>query len=304
MTLLELAEQFPDDQAARDWFERLRWDGQRQCGHCQSENTKAVPKEKPMPYWCSDCKKYFSVRTGTPMAASNLPLKKWAWAFYLMTVHPKGVSSIQMAKHLGVSQKTAWFLMHKVRECWDLPTEPAEGPVEVDETYVGGLNKNRHGKKKLWNANGTVGKTHVIGLRDSATGKVRAKVIHTPNQETLSGFVNANVGPEALVYTDEHSGYDWVTNPHEVVKHSQKEYVRGDIHTNSIESFWAILKRSYKGVYHYMSPKHLDRYVREIAGRYNARRLDTLEQMRLLALGMVGKKLEWKDLVTEEERAG
>ena len=98
MTLFELSEKFPSEQAARDWFELLRWEGNIRCGHCQSEKTKSVPKEKPMPYWCSDCKKYFSVRTGTPMAASNLPLKKWAYAFYLMTVHPKRVPSIQMAK--------------------------------------------------------------------------------------------------------------------------------------------------------------------------------------------------------------
>ena len=134
------------------------------------------------------------------MAASNLPLKKWAYAFYLMMVHPKGVSSIQMAKHIGVTQKTAWFIMHKIRECWDLPTEPAEGPVEVDETYVGGLNKNRHYDKKLKNITGSVGKTPVLGMRDRATGKVRAKVIHTPDRETLSGYVNANIGPETIVF--------------------------------------------------------------------------------------------------------
>ena len=219
-----------------------------------------------------------------------------------MTVHPKGVSSIQMAKHLGIGQRAAWLLMHKIREGWDLPEESAEGPVEVDETYVGGLNKNRHAKNKI-KGGGTVGKTPVIGLRDRATGRVRAKVIKRTDRETLSGFVNENTGPETAVYTDDHPGYEGLDH-HEAVKHSQKEYVNGDVHTQGIESFWALIKRAHKGTYHKMSPKHLDRYVREIAGRYNARNLEPLDQMELLAKGMVGKKLEWKDLVTGEGRAG
>ncbi len=303
MTLLELAEKFPDEASAREWFEWGRWHDERRCAHCQSANTKTVPREKPMPYWCSDCHRYFSVKTGTAMEHSRLPLKKWAWAFYLMASHPKGLSSRQMAKHLGVRQRTAWLLMHKVRTCWDMPAMPAQGPVEVDETYVGGLNKNRHGNKKIPHANGTSGKTPVIGLRDRATGHVRAKVISRTDRATLSGFVNENTRPDTLVYTDEHSGYDWITRPHEVIKHSHKEYVRDDIHTNSIESFWAILKRSHKGTYHQWSRKHTNRYVRELAGRYNARHLETEVHMRLLAMGMMGKKLPWKDLVKETDKA-
>ena len=296
MTVFELFELFPDEESAREWFEGTRWGEGRYCGHCGSENTKPVPNEKPMPYWCSDCRKYFSIKTGTPMHGSNLPLRKWVVAFYLMTTNLKGVSSMRIHRELGITQKTAWYMIHRIREAWNLDEEKADGPVEVDEAYMGGRNATKHQNKKIKNANGTVGKKAVVGMKDRETNQVQAKVVEHTNQETLQGFVNAQIAPGAKVYTDEHGGYIGLEN-HEAVKHSAGEYVNGQAHTNGIESFWAALRRGYYGTYHKMSVKHLNRYVNEFSGRHNTRPLDTIDQMSLLALGMSGKRLRYQDLI-------
>ena len=296
MTVFELFDLFPDEESARKWFEGTRWGEGRYCGHCGSENTKPVPNEKPMPYWCSDCRKYFSIKTGTPMHGSNLPLRKWVVAFYLMTTNLKGVSSMRIHRELGITQKTAWYMIHRIREAWNLDEEKADGPVEVDEAYLGGRNATKHADKKIKNANGTVGKTAVVGMKDRGTNTVQAKVVEHTNQETLQGFVNARIAPGAKIYTDEHGGYIGLEN-HEAVKHSAGEYVNGQAHTNGIESFWAALRRGYYGTYHKMSVKHLNRYVNEFSGRHNTRPLDTIDQMSLLALGMSGKRLRYQDLI-------
>ena len=296
LTLLELFRLFPDEAVAIAWFEDVRWGDERFCGHCGSTRTRAVPNAKPMPYWCSDCRKYFSIKTGTPMQSSKLPLQKWVIAMYLMSTSLKGVSSMKMHRDIGITQKHAWHLIHRIREAWKSYVESFAGPVEADETYVGGKNANKHTSKKIPNANGTVGKTAIVGIKDRDTNRVQATVVERTNQETLQAFVNARKDPDATVYTDEHGGYIGLDN-HEVVKHSAGEYVKDQAHTNGIESFWSMLKRGYTGTYHKMSVKHLGRYVNEFAGRHNVRALDTIDQMRLLALGMVGKRLRYKDLI-------
>ena len=296
LTVEQLFDLFPNEDAAREWFENVRWGEGRYCGHCGSEHTKPVPNEKPMPYWCTDCRQYFSIKTGTPMHGSNLKLRKWVIAFYLMSTNLKGVSSMKIHRDLGITQKTAWYMIHRIREAWNLDEEKAEGPVEVDEMYAGGKNANKHAHKKIKNANGTVGKTAVVGMKDRKTNQVQAKVVKHTNQETLQGFVNDRIVPGAKVYTDEHGGYIGLEN-HEAVKHSVGEYVKDQAHTNGIESFWAALRRGYYGTYHKMSVKHLGRYVNEFAGRHNVRALDTIEQMSLLAAGMSGKRLRYQDLI-------
>ena len=300
VSFLELTEIFPDEKSAREWFEGIRWAGGRYCGRCESENTRRVPNEKPMPYWCSDCKRYFSIKTGTLMEASPIPLRKWVVAFYLMTTNLKGVSSMRLRRELKVTQKTAWYMIHRIREMLEehanIAKKGARGPVEVDESYVGGKNKNRHAIKKMESGRGPVGKTAVVGMKDRQTNRVRAAVIEHADQVTLQAFVNENVEPGAQIYTDDHRGYIGLSN-HESVKHSVGQYVEGQAHTNGIESFWALLKRGYYGTYHKMSVKHLHRYVAEFAGRHNIRSLDTIEQMAALAVGMVGKRLRYQDLI-------
>ena len=296
LSILELFQLFPNEAAAVSWFEEVRWGDERFCGHCGSTRTRTVPNKKPMPYWCTECRKYFSIKTGTPMQSSKLPLQKWVIAMYLMSTSLKGVSSMKLHRDIGITQKHAWHLSQRIRSAWESYIESFPGPVEVDETYMGGKNANKHQEKKIPNATGTIGKTPVVGMKDRGKNQVQAAVVEHTNQETLQDFVRMRTEPDATIYTDEHGAYIGLEN-HEVVKHSVGEYVRDQAHTNGIESFWALLKRGYYGTYHQMSVKHLGRYVTEFAGRHNVRGFDTIMQMRLLALGMVGKRLRYKDLI-------
>ena len=297
LTLLQIAEKFGTEEKAREWLESLRWPDGPTCPYCGTTNVQANIKHKSMTHRCRECPKkpMFTVRIGTIMEQTRLKYRVWAIGMYLYTTNLKGISSMKLHRELGITQKSAWFVLHRLRKAAETGTAMFAGPAEVDEAYVGGKNANKHASKKIKNATGTMGKTAVVGMKDRDTNKVQAKVVKHTNQETLQGFVNDRIVPGAKVYTDEHGGYVGLDN-HESVKHSVSEYVNGMAHTNGIESFWATLKRGYHGTYHHMSEKHLDRYVTEFAERHNDRPLDTIEQMKALTQGMVGKRLEYKDL--------
>ena len=235
------------------------------------------------------------------MQDSKLSLSKWAMAYYLCTTNLKGVSSMKLHRDLEITQKTAWFLEHRIRETWDDKTEKLTGPVEVDEAYFGGKEGNKHADKKLNAGRGTVGKTAVVGIKDRKSNQIQTQVVDSTDAQTLQGFVHARTQPEARVYSDEASAYNGLHRPHEAVRHSVGEYVRNMAHTNGIESHWAMLKREHDGVYHHFSKKHLGRYVNEFSGRHNSRPLDTEDQMALMVQKSVGKRLPYDTLVGPKE---
>ena len=300
ISILDLMEIFPDEETATRWFESQVWPTGRCCGHCGGVNTREVPNSKPMPYRCRDCGNHFSVRTGTTLAHSKVPLRKWAIAVYLYVTSLKSVSSMKLHRDLKVTQKTAWFMLHRLREAWGRKINTQyTGPVEVDETYVGGKKKNTTAeKRKRMKGRGAVGKTAVVGVKDRESNRVSAKVVVSTDKKTLQGFVIDHTAAGATVYSDEHASYVGLPFEHESVKHSAGEYVRGMAHTNGVESFWSMLKRAHTGTFHKLSPKHLDRYVQEFAGKHNVRDKDTLDQMAEAVTGLVGRRLMYVELIS------
>ena len=257
-----------------------------------------------MPYLCreKECAKRFSAKTGTILESSKLGFQTWMIATYLMTTSLKGVSSMKQHRDLSINQRSAWFLAHRLRVALAEKGGVFDGPIEVDETYFGGKRSRMSNAKRRElkeTGRGSVGKTAVAGLKDRTSNKVRAKVVRRTDAETLQGFVTDHTAADTTVYSDDSRAYSGLPFDHETVKHSLNEYVRGDVHTNGIESLWSTMKRAHKGTFHKMSPKHLDRYVQEFAGRHNLRDMDTIDIMEALVVGMDRKRLKYHELIAD-----
>ena len=300
ISLVDLFRQFPDDAAAERWFVETRWPDGIACHHCGCTSVLVGAKHKTMPFRCraKDCRKRFSVRTGTVMQDSKLGFQAWAIAIYLLTTNLKGVSSMKLHRELSIRQKSAWHLAHRLRETLTATSgsRPFAGPVEADETFVGGKAKNMHqDQRDRLTGRGGADKMAVAGVKDRATKQVRAVVVERVDGPTLKGFVAKNTDPGAMVYTDDAVAYNGLPN-REAVKHGVGEYVRGQVSINGMESFWSMLKRGYVGTYHRMSPEHLGRYVGEFEGRHNNRDRNTIDQMAAMVRGGDGKRLMYADL--------
>ena len=266
--------------------------GKAHCPYCGSTNVQSGAKHKTMLYRCREkaCAKRFSVRTKTPMEASNLGYQTWAIALYQVTINLKGVSSMKLHRDLGITQRSAWFLAHRLRGAWKDHGSHFTGPVEADETHIGGKRKNMpKAKRETLTGRGAVGKMAVTGMKDRTTNRVSARSVPATDKPTLQGFVAEHAAPGSKVFTDDASAYEGLPFDH--------EYVRGMAHTNGVESFWSMLKRGYHGTFHHFIEKHLDRYVGESAGRRNDREADTINMMGETVKGMEAKRLTYRDLI-------
>ncbi|MGA3171791.1 MAG: IS1595 family transposase [Chthoniobacteraceae bacterium] len=291
VNLCTLIEQFGTDEKCRERIALSRWPQGIECPRCQSKSISTIRERNQ--YECNACRYQFSATSGTIFHDSHLPLSKWFLATYLMTESKKGISALQMKRTLGISYKTAWYLCHRIRAAMrDVTDEKLRGIVEVDETYVGGKVRGMgHGYKG--------NKSIAIGAVQRG-GKIRLQVIRHATKETLHTFIAENTAPDTeAIYTDELPAYLGIADEdtrHESVCHSKEEWVRGDVHTNGIESVWSLLKRSIIGAYHQVSMKHLDAYLDELEHRFNNRSNDCIFRDTLLKL-VNAEKLPYQDLV-------
>lgn len=302
ISTFELFQRFPDNEAARIYFEGQRWPEGPVCPACGERERIWKDAKRPGFYRCNADLVIFTVRTGTIFERSKVPLHKWLYAMYLLVTSRKGISSLQLAKQIGVTQKTAWFMLGRLREaCDNDPTELA-GIVEIDECYIGGKEAAKHEIKRKKLGRGGIGKTAVIAGRERETGHVKAEVRASVTGRNAVGFANRHVQVGSTIHTDESAIYNRVGGllyKHESINHSAGEYVRGDVTTNGIESVFAVLKRGIHGVYHHASPKHLHRYVGEFAFRLGDGDVSrhTMERLASLFSAALGRRLTYKDLI-------
>ena len=300
ISVTQLLRRFSTEERCIAWLERAKWNNIPVCPYCGGTENISRPKSKPFTYWHRDCRKQFTMKNGSVMHASKTPTQNWIVAIYSVLTARKGVSAMQLSKEVGVQYRTAWYMLHRIREACAKGEFMLSDVVEVDETYIGGKERNRHESKKLKSGRGTVGKTPVIGARE-LDGKVVAKPIQKADKITTTDFVESCTERGSTVYTDDASAYSALLNryDHETVNHSAKELVWGEVHTNSIENVGALFKRSMHGTWHHVSEKHLNRYVNEDAFRLNDGNceVDTIDRMRSLAQQSGGKRLPYKELV-------
>ena len=312
LTIEEAHRMFATDRKAEKWFIEARWGSEDKmfCPRCGSTKTKRI-KHPTMPFHCGDCRKYFSIKTGTAMERAKIPLRHWARLIYIEATELRGVPSMKVHRDFGITQRSAWFMIHRIRESYTkmvgevLTGGKFRGEVEADETAIGGkANRMSKKQKKAFKARGGGtgfgGKELVAAVKDRESNKIVPRRIEDRTKETLQGLIYETTEKGAVVMTDEADGYKgMVDREHLSVNHSAKNFVVGQAHNNGLESFWSTLKHGINGSFYKISPKHLNRYVDEFAGRHNDRPLDTRKQMELIARGLVGRRLTYEDLIAD-----
>jgi transposase-like protein len=299
ISTFELFEKFPDQEAARLYIEGRLWPNGPRCPVCGLG--ERVTERKGGFYRCNQCKEDFTVRTGTIFERSHVPLHKWVYAMYLLVTARKGISSMQLSKEIGITQKSAWFVLHRLREACGHDLKKLRGIIEIDETYIGGIEANKHEHKKLKAGRGTIGKTAVLGMREH-DGRTVATPIPNTDAGTVHSEIHRHVEIGSALHTDEAGAYAGIGGmffDHDTINHSEGEFARGGVTTNGVESVFAVLKRGLIGVYHHASPKHLGRYVDEFAFRLNEGSVKhhTLARLESLVGATAGKRLTYKTLI-------
>ncbi len=299
ISVFKFFKNFPDEATAVKFIENQIWTNGAICPDCQSKRT--APRQARLGHRCLDCRKDFTVRNNTIFENSRMPLRTWLYAMLLTQTARKGISSLQLSKELGITQKSSWFMLQRIREACTQGDFKLSNIVEVDEVYIGGKETNKHQHKKLNGGRGAVGKAAVFGLKQR-DGKTKAMAIDNTTKQTIQSNIQANVAQGSTVYSDDFRAYLGLSQrgfKHSAVNHSAKQFVNGMAHTNGIESVWAVLKRGYNGTFHHISIKHLQRYIDEFVFRLNEGncRIDTMDRIKSLCVASAGKTLTYKRLI-------
>lgn len=306
-TLPQLFDYFKDERTCLTYLEQQRWAGNVTCPFCETEK----PYNTNRGYKCrnKECHKKFTAKVGTIYENSKVGLRTWFAAIYLCTAHKKGISSCQLARDLGITQKTAWFVLHRIREMLkEKAPKMLKEEVQIDETYVGGREGNKHtskkGKKRQGRSEET--KTPVLGIYEKE-GNVMVKVLPLVSRKNVQKVINERIEKDSTMVTDAFILYGYLAKENEykhiVVNHKNGEYVKDGFHTNGIENFWSLLKRGIIGIYHQVSPEHLQRYCDEFAARYNSRKLKDYDRFEQVVQGSEGR-LKYNELIGKTEKEG